>query len=213
MPLPQVIANHLSSVGPLPVAPPPPGAPAALAPAAPPPPPPPPAPPPGPPPLSNPLLFTMFHQEQFNWCWAAVALSVARYYNTTPIWGWQCQIASAGLGFVCSPAGQNANNCDVPWYLDQALGVTNNFKTSAPGAASIPQIQVEIDGGQPLGVRIGWSDGGGHFCCVTGYFYVAGAIWVHIEDPCYKQSSLPYSDFCSKYQSYGTWTDSYWTKP
>jgi hypothetical protein len=200
MPLPLVIANNLSPIGPLPPAAPPHGG---LA-----------APPPGaPPPIQNPLVFTMFHQQQFNWCWAAVAFSVTRYYNTTPIWTSQCQIASSGLGFVCCPIGNNSNNCDVPWFLDQALGVTNNYKTWAPGAASIPQIQVQIDGGQPLAARIGWNDGGGHFCCVTGYSVVAGVIWVTVEDPWYKPSFVPYSTFCSKYQGYGTWTDSYWTKP
>jgi hypothetical protein len=208
MPLPQVIANNLSPIGPLPatplaVAPPPPPGPA----------PPAPPPPPPPPPFPNPLNFVMSHQQEQNWCWAAVALTITRYYNTTSIWISQCQIASSGLGFICCQVGQNCKDCDVPWRLDSALNVTNNFNTWAPGQASISQIAVEIDGGKPLGVRIGWPDGTGHFCCITGYWEVGGETWLHIEDPCYKHTCLSYSHFRSHYHCDGTWTDSYWTKP
>jgi hypothetical protein len=195
MPLPQVIANHLSPIGPL--------TPAGAAPL------------PPPPPPATLLPFGMFTQQQENWCWAAVALSVTRFYNTTSTWTSQCQIASSGLGFVCCPPGNHSDDCDIPWFLDQALSVTNNYKTSAPGGpASIVQIQTEIDGGRPLGVRIGWEDGGGHFLCVIGYSVVSGVDWVTVEDPYYDPSYIPYSELCSNYQLIGgVWTDSYWTKP
>jgi hypothetical protein len=199
MPLPQVIANHLSLVGPL--------APAAAAP-----------PPPPPPVLANHLCFTMFQQERENWCWAAVTLSVTRFYNTTGIWTCQCQIASSGLGFVCCPIGNHSDDCDVPWFLDEALAVTNNYKTYAPGGpASFVQIQTEIDGGRPLGVRIGWNGGGGHFVCITGYAIVAGVQKIIVKDPYPASSPFPcpdvwlYSALCSNEE--GTWTHSYWTKP
>lgn len=209
MPLPQVIANNLSPIGPLP------GAPPAVAPPPPPPGPAPPVPPvpPPPPPFPNPLDFVMSHQQQQNWCWAAVALTVTRYYNTTSTWISQCQIASSGLGFMCCPYGRNCQDCDTPWRLDLALGVTNNFNTWAPGQASISQIVVEIDGGKPLGVRIGWSNGTGHFCCITGYWMCDGETMLHIEDPECGWWHISYTDFCSQHQGDGIWTDSYWTKP
>jgi hypothetical protein len=197
MPLPLIVSNNLSPLGALPPAAPPPHA-LALG---------------GAGGGANPLAFTMFPQEQSNWCWSAVALSVSQFYNAASTWMSQCQVASSGLGVGCCPSGSNLGNCDVPWYLDRALTLTNNYNTNAAAPATVPQIQAEIAGVRPLGVRIGWSNGGGHFLCVTGWSTVAGVDYVTVEDPIYAQSTLPYSSFCSNYQGSGAWTHSYWTQP
>lgn len=40
------------------------------------------------------IYFSMQHQQQSNWCWAATATSVALFYQ--PASGWtQCQVASS----------------------------------------------------------------------------------------------------------------------
>jgi hypothetical protein len=42
------------------------------------------------------LPFTVHHQEQTNWCWAAVATSTAGFYESTSRWT-QCEMVNAEL--------------------------------------------------------------------------------------------------------------------
>ncbi len=198
MALPKIVANHLFPLG-------------ALPPAA-----PPPSPPPGGHGLAAPpahsLNFTMYRQEQANWCWSAVAVSVSQFYSAASPWNSQCQLASQELGRTCCPAG-NDPHCDVPWYLDRALTRTNNYNTFGSGAAPFAGVQTEVSSGRPLGVRIGWSGGGGHFVVLSGYSTTATNQYVTVEDPIFMQSTLTYAAFCTTYQGSGVWTHSFWTQP
>jgi hypothetical protein len=154
MALPSIIANNLISLGALaPTGAPPGGAPMIGAPAG---------------AGASSLAFTMHAQQQSNWCWAAVGTSVAQFY-TPSSWPQQCDLASQELGQTCCPAGTNPSACDVPWYLDRALQRVGHLKTWANGAQPMATIQGEINGNRPLGVRIGWSSGGGHFVALSGY--------------------------------------------
>jgi hypothetical protein len=72
-------------------------------------------------------------------------------------------------------------------------------------------VRTEIDGGRPLGVRIGWSGGGGHFVIVEGY-KPCPEQRVAIDDPWYGASDLTYNAFVSSYQGTGSWTHSYTTE-
>src|SRR5262245_35787098 len=64
--------------------------------------------------------LTVEHQQQTNWCWAAVSNSVSRYYDPSSTWS-QCTIANAELGHssCCTNGGSAA--CNQPWFLDRAL--------------------------------------------------------------------------------------------
>jgi len=155
----------------------------------------------------------MHPQVQSNWCWSAVGTSVAQFFHSGTTWNSQCQLAAAELGATCCPDGTNPGTCNVPWYLDRTLTRTGNYNTYGSGAATVAQIQTEINGGRPLGVRIGWLGGGGHFLVVTGFSNSGAVDYVTVQDPIYATSTLTYSAFCSSYQSTGSWTHSYWTKP
>ena len=152
-------------------------------------------------------------QEQDNWCWAAVAVSVAQFYSSTTPWTQQCDVASRELAKMCCPAGVNAA-CDVPWYLDNALTRVGHFSTWTNGPGTLGDIQGEIDNGRPLGARIEWSNHGGHFVVVSGYSLssLAGDL-ITVEDPITAQSTIPLAAFQSAYQGNGRWTHLYWTCP
>ena len=105
------------------------------------------------------------------------------------------------------PAGAN-----VPWYLDKALDRTKNFVSINAGQATFAQIQAEVDAGRPIGARIGWSGGGGHFMVIYGYSTWFGEEYVDIDDPIYGKSHLTLVDFSTNYQGSGTWTHYYITK-
>src|SRR5262245_23438285 len=98
------------------------------------------------------LAFTMQHQKQTQWCWAAVTASVAAYYRNQ---AWtQCRVVNNQLGQVSCCSNGSTSACNQPWYLDKALDVVGNLGDYAAGALSIGQITAEIDGARPIGVRI-----------------------------------------------------------
>jgi hypothetical protein len=151
-------------------------------------------------------------QEDSNWCWAAVAVSVAQFYNAATAWSSQCDLASTELGKVCCPPKSNPA-CNVPWYLDTSLARVGNLKRWAAGSQPLAAIRAEIDADRPLGVRIGWSIGGGHFVAVSGYWASSAGDVVTVEDPLFGRSTWALSMFQSGYQGHGSWTHSYWTQP
>jgi hypothetical protein len=73
-------------------------------------------------------------------------------------------------------------------------------------------VRDEIDAGRPVGTRIGWSGGGGHFMAIYGYSLVEGVEYFDIDDPIYGKSHLTVADFSSNYQGSGSWTHAYLTK-
>jgi hypothetical protein len=157
------------------------------------------------------LNLAMQSQQQSQWCWAAVATSVSLFYS--PGSGWtQCSVVNAELGQTtccqcgCTPA------CNQPWYLDLALTRTVNLASWAAGTVAYPVIRSQIAARRPLGARIGWSGGGGHFLVLDGY-NSAGGQYLSIRDPFYGSSVYTYASFQSGYQTTGSWTHSYYTQP
>jgi len=161
-------------------------------------------------PCGNPLGFTMQHQEQTQWCWAAVSVSINRFYH--PASGQtQCAVANVAMGqTTCCQNGGSAQ-CNQPWFLDQALQMVNDLNAWSPGKAAFAKVRNEIDNCRPLCLRIGWNGCGGHF--VTAYGYATQPNQrMNVADPWYGNSVVRYNLFPSGYQGGGSWTDSYTTR-
>jgi hypothetical protein len=160
---------------------------------------------------SKQLAFTMQAQLESNWCWAATSNGVSHFYWFHSTWT-QCKIVNAELGRTdaCSTPAPAAAN--VPWYLDKALTRTNNFVSINAGTATFAQIRAEIDAGRPMGARIGWSGGGGHFMVIYGYSVWGAHQYVDIDDPIYGKSTITLQEFSTNYQGSGSWTHYYITK-
>jgi len=154
----------------------------------------------------NPLGFTMQHQQQTQWCWAAVSVSVNLYYH--PASGQiQCAVANSALGqTTCCNDGSTAQ-CNQPWFLDQALQIVGNLNVVTSGKAVLSKVKTEINQCHPLCLRIGWNGGGGHFVAIYGY----SRKLINVGDPWYGNSVVPYAAFPNTYQGGGSWTDSYTT--
>jgi Papain-like cysteine protease AvrRpt2 len=153
------------------------------------------------------LTFSMQRQQRNNWCWAAVATSVSHFRDAASPWT-QCELATQELsrGDCCA-----AGACDTDWFLDRALTRTGNLRSFSTGAESMPAIQGEVDGDLPLGVRVQWQGGGGHFVVVTGYDEVNNL--VTISDPLEDAPvTLDYDSFVSRYEGIGSWSHSYFTQ-
>ncbi|MBC8090196.1 MAG: hypothetical protein H7Z40_23300 [Phycisphaerae bacterium] len=160
---------------------------------------------------SRQLAFNMQAQTQTNWCWAATSTSVSRYYWNGSSWT-QCRVANGELGFSNCCNSMVPTACNVPWFLDRALTRTRNFLSIVSGTITFQQVRTEINAGRPVGARIGWSGGGGHFMVIYGYSTVDGVNYLDIDDPIYGKSHLTMADFTSDYQGSGSWTHTYFTK-
>jgi hypothetical protein len=159
------------------------------------------------------LCFTMQPQQQTQWCWSATATSVALYYNAASTWT-QCSLVNAELGRSDCCTSPGSSDCNQPWTLNTVLTRVGHLASFAGGSTSFADVVTEIDNGRPLGVRIGWSGGGGHFNIIA--CYTSGILIrlrsVHVEDPWYGSSVWDYDTFRTAYQGTGSWTHSYKTR-
>jgi hypothetical protein len=165
--------------------------------------------------------LTVEHQQQTQWCWAAVSNSVSHYYDAGSTWT-QCTIVNAELGQTGCCTNGATTACNQSWYLDRALTRVGCLLSMASGTLSFPTVKALINNTRPPCARQGWSGGGGHFMAIVCYFegllgLIAGsgttAKRLRISDPWYGDSVVDYDVFVSGYQGSGTWTHSYQTQP
>jgi hypothetical protein len=157
------------------------------------------------------IPFKMQHQEQDEWCWAANAVSAARYLGRKALS--QCALVNDELGrrSCCSHGG--SEECNQPYYLDDALSAAGcNFRHFGY-AISAAAIGRALSIGTAIEARIGWTDGNGRFDG-SGHFVAITAIepvtsMLHVADPWYRTSSIARDDFAQSYKSVGVWTDTY----
>lgn len=158
------------------------------------------------------LDFRMQRQMHSNWCWAAVATSVALFYNPKSKWT-QCGVAERYLHqrHCC---GKHVNGeCNQTGHLQEVLPLVGHAAEPAYVEGKIPftRAQQEIDAGRPLGVRTLWRDGeGAHFLAIIGYH--RGLKMLTVADPIFGQSHVHYRAFSTNYRHSGRWVDSYYTK-
>jgi hypothetical protein len=171
------------------------------------------------------LTFRIQHQEQTEWCWAAVAASVQQYFepDSEPALELrQCKIANmvvqtdAVLNPITDPkCCKDPQPCNQPASLETALKKIHKWRntlvadssTGATGTLTFAQVQREIDRGRPVCAGITWKSGGGHFVVVRGYRALAsGAHQLYIADPDNPSNLVDYDEFTMAYFGEGTWT-------
>jgi hypothetical protein len=163
------------------------------------------------PPSHGSLPFTMQPQEQTNWCWAAVAASVAIHYDPAGSWR-QCSLADAELGqTTCCNDGACAV-CNVEWRLSRALTRTSNLRGMEPRAMTFAELRADVTVQRPMCARIEWQGGTGHFVVLVGYADLDGTRYITVEDPAAGQSVYDFEQFLSAYEGSGRCTHAYWTR-
>jgi len=165
------------------------------------------------------LPFKMQEQEQTNWCWAAVSVSVAQFYND-PNWTRQCALANAVLGDIlggadcCTDGGSEA--CNRPWDLQPALLKMDHLEDVVSGPLTFEGIEVEIQKQRPVGCCILMPGPWRHFIALIGCAQTdSGARSVTVADPNFltgDTSTLAYDDLLTKYGSGGRWEKTYLTR-
>src|SRR5688500_15920023 len=66
------------------------------------------------------LPFAMETQTRQEWCWAAVSVSVARFYKQNSPWS-QCKLVNEELGLNNCCQTTIPSECNKPWYLEKGL--------------------------------------------------------------------------------------------
>jgi hypothetical protein len=165
--------------------------------------------------------FKMQRQQHSNWCWAAVAVSVARYFDPDSTWC-QCRVASrmakqanlkvAGCGTCRSPSGV-PKKCNRPWFLGKALRIVKRSRGKhKDGSLSFGKIRELIKAGRPVCARILWGEGPeAHFVVVSGCFTTkTGERWLDVEDPDSGSSTWLDEEFRKNYHyAQGKWVRTY----
>ena len=165
--------------------------------------------------------FQIEPQQHSNWCWAAVAVSVERYFDPDSRWC-QCRMASRmaklttlkvkGCG-TCKKPTPTPRACNRPWYLEKALQLAGRLKAKPkPTPLSFSRVRKRIAAGRPVCARIVWGQGpDAHFVVISGWHRTkSGALWVDVEDPDSGSSTWLYEEFRSNYQyAQGHWVATY----
>lgn len=166
------------------------------------------------------LEFTMQPQERDNWCWAAIAVSIADNFRSparTP--DSQCVLAARVLGAGnCCTSGQTPESCDVPLPLETALNAAGVPCRVTDPLPDFEAVAAQIDQNKPFCVRIGPTKGQlgiGHFLVVHGYWRApSGKNYVILSDPGgATRRRMTLEEFRNNFHlegnTLGTWTHTY----
>jgi hypothetical protein len=158
-----------------------------------------------------PLAVSWFKQVVTEWCWAATAQMVLRFYGFKVK---QCDIANVRFDDdqCCSFVGPSDRNkaCKA---ADVAL-IYNGFNLGAKfqeGPVDFDKLNTELNTEnqrRPVEVGIEWNGGGKHLVVIYGCeINQAGEQLLHISDPLpqYKQGQVLYDELKGAYQSSGKW--------
>ena len=158
------------------------------------------------------LQFQVQPQQQTQWCWSAVTVSVAGYYSAASPWQ-QCTLAATMLAQQgCCPPGASAA-CNQPFVLDLPMQRVGVLGASFQGTLPFEGVEEQVQAQRPVGVRIGWYQGGGHFVTLYGTWEAQdGTPWVYVSDPMFGGSVYPYWSFATAYRGAGSWTNTYTTR-
>lgn len=163
-------------------------------------------------PATRDLVFTQQRQEQREWCWAAVTVSVLIFFHPE-VMATQCGLANAELGRGdCCWNGKDPA-CNQPRALESPLSKARVLNGLPRPVVPFAAVVSEIDGGRPLAYRIVWPSGGGHAVVVHGYSHGASGIWVRVADPFFQSGTYLYNVFCTNYLGQGRCSHSFFTKP
>jgi len=163
-------------------------------------------------------------QEENNWCWAAVAVGIAKAYGDFSLT--QCGVATL-MFRDDNPAPQccaedQRGVCDRQAALSEVLAIPDHVRLEEVlPAQEFTFIEDEINAGRPIAVGIQRldSDGkeaSGHFAVITGYLRATGADgestqeYVYFDDPLAKRGVRSFDSF--RLRSDGKWISAYKTK-
>ena len=153
------------------------------------------------------LHFKIQRQQQAEWCWAAVAVSVEKFFARHSELQ-QCQVANKLFNKTRNECCEDPAAYNVPDVLEVVLQIIHKWRNTLSGPLTFEQVQGEIDRGRPVCVRIHWLSGGGHFVVVRGYRLLSsGAQQLYVADPENPSNLVDYNEFKVAYYGEGIWAE------
>ncbi len=104
------------------------------------------------------LNVTKYSQEKSNWCWAACAKMVGKYY------GYNLSQSAICIYVKGSAVNEAASLSEVT----KAIGYASKKIISQSGIAQSQAFSINIKANKPCVLRIGWNSGGGHVYVISG---------------------------------------------
>jgi hypothetical protein len=156
--------------------------------------------------------YVTYFQRRTLWCWAAVAMSIARYYNSESSVT-QCWIANRTLDRSdCCFDGPDTEPCNVQAALSTALRAVGHYESQQD--PDVAEVRRQIKQQRPVGIFIRWTPTDGHFAAICGYGDSPLGTEFVVADPRYGNRSVHASELLEgRYRGAGTWTDLYLTSP
>jgi len=152
------------------------------------------------------LAVPQIYQEQTEWCWAACAQMVLRYYGNNTVR--QCDLPSRHFGQPCCE-DPGSVLCNEPAQVPDIAGIYKDW--GRPSAAkyvsgSVPfqTLQGEINAKRPVEVGFIWDDGNGHQAIVCGWDIDDTGPLVLVNDPRWGSGAVYYANLVLAY-GWGSW--------
>lgn len=152
----------------------------------------------------------MQKQEAPDWCWDAVAVSVAKYFDPKSALE-QATFAEHVLDVT------SAAEADQPFYLQNALESIGKLSENPQGFMKFADIQQQLVAELPVCVHIAWKEGGSHYVVISGYGKSpTGAPQVYVSDPILQDGNVIVWDYDAFVMAYdpsyannaeGAWVD------
>jgi hypothetical protein len=125
-------------------------------------------------------------QEQPNWCWAACAEMILRYYDGSSVR--QCELANELFGETecCSkPTSPGCNRPCKKQDVSKLYSSKNIYSKLVEGVVPFSKLQSEIDADRPVEVAYSWNDRRetGHLVIVRGWRIDGKEEFVYVNDP------------------------------
>jgi Papain-like cysteine protease AvrRpt2 len=154
-----------------------------------------------------PELFKIETQKKSEWCWAAVAVSIEKYFNPKSTLT-QCEVAKEVLDAKNKECSDPEIN--LPASLTIALHQRGWLSGKMNSPLSFDLVRQEIDAGRPVCARIKWNGGGAHFIVLTGYEILqSGARHLDVADPLNPNTTVDYDAVRDNYYGEGQWVATY----
>ncbi len=161
--------------------------------------------------------MNLYAQTQSQWCWAGVTETISSVVGKAKS---ECKMASRFIkgtpgDYCCQAAHAGTSECNKPYFLDKSLGFYKMLDQMFANQISTLNIIQDLKKRLPVGVRIGWDNGGGHFLVLYGAKYVGKVQTFNLWNPLplgKGDKQIVNRSALTRYQNAGNWTHSYTTK-
>jgi hypothetical protein len=161
------------------------------------------------------LTFVQLPQPNAYWCWAAMALSVLKFYkpgNNRLLCGLVNEIFQ--LKTCCQTP--TPTQCLDGYDTGAAMNHLSVLAQTNAGPPDYRLVVAEIDNNRPVAVDITWFAGGGHSLSIYGYLYdnQQQIFALRVGDPwqAFGNSWVPYDLFPGCYHGGASWSLTHWSK-